>query len=148
MKENNPEMLLKPVGIVRSLVKETPAEPDWWQELVSEIVIDETLTEALDGLETGQSLIILYWLHKRNRNDVPLKINPKGRKDLPLKGLFATRTPNRPNLIGQTTVHLLSCKGNILTVKGLDALDGSPVLDIKPWNAGYDSFDGDISLHE
>jgi len=62
-----------------------------------------------------------------------------GRPDRPLKGLFALRTPNRPNPIGKTTVKLLERRGNVLKVEGLDALDGSPALDVKPYMPRYDA---------
>lgn len=142
MNDTHSEMILKPVGFVRSPVRETPDEQDWWQELVSEILIDENLVEALDGIENYSHIIVLYWLHRRDRNNLPLKIHPRGKMDSPKRGIFATRTPDRPNPIGKTTVRLLRREGNILTVQGLDALDGSPVLDIKPRDAGYDSAGG------
>ena len=133
-------MTLKAIGIVRNEVKERPpAEGDWWAETVSEIVIDPGLTEALDGLEDFSHIIVLYWMHLIVSPEVPLKIHPRGRIELPLTGLFAARTPNRPNRIGKATVRLLNRQGNILMVKGLDALDGSPVIDIKPYLPGYDS---------
>jgi tRNA-Thr(GGU) m(6)t(6)A37 methyltransferase TsaA len=100
---------------------------------VSEIVLDGSLTEALDGLEQFSHIIVLFWLHRITESETPLKIHPMRRAEIPLTGLFATRTPNRPNRIGVTIVKLLERKGNILKVKGLDALDGSPVLDIKPY---------------
>jgi tRNA-Thr(GGU) m(6)t(6)A37 methyltransferase TsaA len=137
-------MILKPIGFVRNEYKENPNIEGWWQELVSEIIIDRNMEKGLDDLDKYPFIIVLYWLHKRDRNNMPLKINPKGRKDIPKRGIFATRTPDRPNPIGKTTVRLLRCEGNILTVKGLDALDGSPVIDIKPWNSGYDAADGEV----
>jgi len=144
------EMILhcKPIGFVRSPVSESPPEEDWWKELVSEIVIDDCLTDALDQIDYFKHYVILYWIHKRDRSNIVLRINPKGRKDIPIRGLFSTRTPDRPNPIGMTVVRLLKCGGNVLTVKGLDALDGSPVLDIKPWNTGYDIPDGELLPHE
>jgi len=129
-----PTITLKPIGIVRNEVKETPhGQRDWWSEMVSEIVIDGSLAEALDGLEQFSHIIVLFWLHQITENEIPLKIHPMHRQEVPLTGLFATRTPNRPNRIGATIVRLLERRGNILKVKGLDALDGSPVLDIKPY---------------
>ena len=137
------EMILKPIGFVRNKYKENPNREDWWQDLVSEIVIDDYLEEGLDSLENYSYYIILYWLHKRDRDNLPLRINPKRRKDIPKRGLFATRTPDRPNPVGMITVKLLKREGNVLTVQGLDALDGTPVIDIKPWNIGYDAMDGE-----
>ena len=134
-----PPMSFKAIGVVRSRVKKTPAEQDWWEELISEIVIDSSLSEALDGLEGFSHIIVLYWMHKVALDEVPLKVHPKGRKELSPVGLFASRAPHRPNRIGKATVKLLQRQGNILRVKGLDALDGTPVLDIKPYIPGYDS---------
>ena len=139
MAEELPTITLKAIGIVRNEIEQPPATPDWWAELVSEVVIDPGLTEALDGLEDFSHIIVLYWMHGVTSGEVPLKIHPRGRKELPLMGLFATRTPNRPNRIGKATVRLLQRQGNVLMVKGLDALDGSPVIDIKPYLHGYDS---------
>ncbi|MFC2022103.1 tRNA (N6-threonylcarbamoyladenosine(37)-N6)-methyltransferase TrmO [Chloroflexota bacterium] len=135
-----PAMTLKAIGIVRNGIKEKPRDRrDWWEELVSEIVIDSSLTEALDGLEEFSHIIVLYWMHRVADEEMPLKIHPRGRKELPLVGLFAARTPNRPNRIGKAIVRLLQRQGNILRVKGLDALDGTPVIDVKPYIPGYDS---------
>lgn len=129
-----PPMILKPIGTVRNEVKETPSgQRDWWSEMVSEIVIDGSLTEALDGLEQFSHIIVLFWIHRLTESEIPLRIHPMRRQELPLTGLLATRTPNRPNRIGVTIVKLLERQGNTLKVKGLDALDGSPVLDIKPY---------------
>jgi len=133
-------MTLKAIGIVRNEVKERPPfRRDWWVEIVSEVVIDSSLTEALDGLEEFSHIIVLYWMHRLASDEVPLKVCPKGRKELPPVGLFASRAPHRPNRIGKATVKLLRRQGNILRVKGLDALDGTPVIDIKPYIPGYDS---------
>jgi tRNA-Thr(GGU) m(6)t(6)A37 methyltransferase TsaA len=145
MTENSPEMTVRPVGYVRSPVSEAPDEQDWWKDLVSEIVMDRDLTEALDEIDYFTYITVLFWMHKRDRSSLALKVNPMGRKDVPMRGLFATRTPDRPNPIGQTTVRLLRREENVLTVQGLDALDGSPVIDIKPWNPGYDSLESDGS---
>ena len=139
MADELPTMTVKAIGIVRNGVKQAPARRDWWEELVSEIVIDSSLTEALDGLEGFSHIIVLYWMHLAASGKVPLKVHPMGRKGVPLQGVFAVRTPNRPNQIGKATVRLLQRRGNILRVEGLDALDGSPVIDIKPYLPGYDS---------
>ena len=132
-----PDMPLKAIGIVRSDTKQ-PARRDY-AKVVSEIVIDSSLTEALDGLEEFSHIIVLYWMHQAASGKVPLKIHPMGKQELPLVGLFATRSPNRPNPIGKATVRLLQRQGNILRVEGLDAIDGTPVIDIKPYISGYDS---------
>ena len=141
MADELPVMILKAIGIVRNEVKQAPAERDWWQETVSEIVIEPGLTAALDGLEDFSHIIILWWMHHLASGKMPLRVHPRGRQELPLRGIFAVRTPNRPNRIGKATVRLIERDGNILKVKGLDALDGSPVIDVKPYIPGYDSAD-------
>jgi len=132
---------LKPIGVVHNEVKERPPAEvsDWFLEIISEIVIEPRLTEALDGLEGFSHIIVLYWMHHPVSGEIQNKRHPQGRKDVPIVGLFATRAPHRPNRIGKTTVRLLRRQGNTLRVKGLDALDGTPVLDIKPYIPGYDS---------
>jgi len=134
------EIKLKPIGFVRNEIKQPPApSSEWWRDTISEMVIDESLTEALDGLEEFSHIIVLFWMNRGKMTEVPLKVHPMARQELPLTGLFTTRSPIRPNRIGITTVHLLQRQGNTLRVKGLDALDGTPVLDIKPYLPGYDT---------
>ena len=121
---------LKAIGIVRSEIKQ-PIKRDC-EKVISDIVVNDDLTEALDGLEESSHIVVLYWMHRAMSGEVPLKIHPRGKQELLLLGLFATRTPNRPNRIGTATVRLLQRQGNILKVEGLDAIDGTPVIDIKP----------------
>ena len=139
MADELPSMPLKAIGIVRNGVEEKPDTHDWWADIISDIVIDSRLTEALDGLEGFSHIIVLCWMHRAASAEVPTKVHPRGNQELPLVGLFATRSPRRPNPIGKTTVGLLQRQGNILRVKGLDALNGTPVIDIKPYIPGYDS---------
>jgi tRNA-Thr(GGU) m(6)t(6)A37 methyltransferase TsaA len=140
---------LKPVGIVRSQSKGThwgsaSSKIGWrersdgikgQQESVSEIIIDKNLEGILDGIEEFSHILVLYWAHlvpaaRRSTK----KVHPMGNKDFPLVGVFATRSPVRPNSILTSVVRLVERKGNILKVSGLDALDGSPVLDIKSYH--------------
>ncbi len=132
-------MTLSAIGIVKSDLKEPPSAHLDLKEIVAEIEIDPQLNEALDGLEGFSHIIVLYWMHRASFDKKHLKAYPMGNKDVSEKGLFAVRTPNRPNPIGKSTVRLLERHRNILKVKGLDAIDGSPVLDIKPYIPGYDS---------
>jgi tRNA-Thr(GGU) m(6)t(6)A37 methyltransferase TsaA len=132
-------MTLQPIGIVRSDFKEpTPARLDL-KKIKAEIEINIELTEALEGLEGFSHIVVLYWLHRAVFDKNNLKTYPMGNNNVALQGLFAVRTPKRPNPIGISTVRLLFRRGNILDVQGLDAIDGSPVLDIKPYIPGYDS---------
>jgi tRNA-Thr(GGU) m(6)t(6)A37 methyltransferase TsaA len=135
-----PQMTLKAIGTVRTNVKQAPGPGYDWGGIDSEIVVNSRLTEALDRLEEFSHIIVLYWMHQVAHNDeLSLKVHPRGNPELPLVGLFATRSPNRPNPIGKATVRLLERQGNILKVEGLDAIDGTPVIDIKPYILGNDS---------
>jgi tRNA (adenine37-N6)-methyltransferase len=132
-------MTLTPIGSVRSPIKEPTPECLNLKEIISEIVINKSLTEALDGLEGFSHIIVLYWMHRATPEKKRLKTHPMGRTDVPEQGIFAVRTPYRPNPIGKSTVRLLERRGNILRVQGLDAIDGTPVIDIKPYIPSYDS---------
>lgn len=134
-----PEMVLKPIGVVRNGLSEPPEPRSDWEKVVSEIVIESGLNEALDGIEDYSHIIVLFWMHRLIGQETPLKQRQMGRPDKPLKGLYALRTPNRPNPIGKTTVRLLERCGHILKVEGLDALDGTPIIDIKPYLPRYDA---------
>ena len=132
-------MNLKAIGVVRSdFKKRTSARLDL-TKMTAEIEIDPQLTEALEGLEGFSHIIVLYWMHLAVFDKRQLKTYPMGKKVAGVQGLFAVRTPNRPNPIGKTTVRLLERHDNILKVQGLDAIDCSLVLDIKPYIPGYDS---------
>jgi len=134
-----PAISLKPIGIVRNEVRQPPKPPYDWDKVVSEIEINQSLTEALDNLDEFSHIIVFYWMDKVVTNQLPTKVHPRGNKKLPLVGLFATRSPKRPNPIGKTTVRLMKRQGNVLTVRGLDAIDGTPVIDIKPYLPRHDS---------
>ncbi len=131
-----PSISLKAIGIVRNGVKQPMTEG--WEKVVSDVVVDDSLTEALEGLEEFSHIIVIYWM-QRATGQLSAKVHPMGRGELPLVGLFATRSPNRPNPLGKATVRLLERRDNILRVEGLDAIDGTPVIDIKPYIPGYDS---------
>ncbi len=140
MADKLPGMSLKAIGIVRNEIKQPIRHG--WREIVSEVVVNSDLTEALDRLDEFSHIIVLYWLHQLPAGrQLSLKVHPMGKPELPLVGRFATRSPSRPNPLGQATVRLLERRGNILKVKGLDAIDGTPVIDIKPYIPGYDSAD-------
>ncbi len=105
---------------------------------ISQIILRDELVEALKGVDGFSHLFVLFWLSQvSSQQRKMLKVHPRGRMDLPLVGVFASRTNLRPNPIGLTLVELLKVDGNTLTVRGLDAFDGTPILDIKP----FDSWD-------
>lgn len=130
------EIKLNPIGWVRSPVA-SPAKGVNWGEVVSTVEIDPQWQEGLEGIEGFSHIIVIFWFHL-TRDRTVLKVHPMKRPDKPLVGVFATRSPKRPNPIGITVVRLLRRKGNLLEVQGLDAYDGTPVLDIKPYIAPGD----------
>jgi tRNA (adenine37-N6)-methyltransferase len=129
---------LRQIGFVKNGVKQTPKHPNWQLETLSDLVVEPEWVDGLEGIEEFSHIIILFWLDQILENEVLLKVHPMHRLDLPVTGLFATRTPNRPNRIGETAVRLLERRDNILKVIGLDALDNTPILDIKPYLLGGD----------
>lgn len=126
---------LKPIGIVHTKAAGNEVKD---KNVISKIIIRKKYEKALEGLEEFSHLFVLFWLHQiTNQDRKIIKVRPLGRKDLELLGIFATRTPHRPNPIGLTCVKLMKIKNNVLTVQGLDAYNETPVLDIKP----FDSWD-------
>lgn len=125
------EIVLRPIGRVRNSIRVLKREG--WNSVISEIVLNPEYGEALDGVKDYSHLFILFWITRipSNRRGM-MKIHPRSREDLPLVGIFATRTQYRPNPIGLTLVKVLSRRKNVLRVRGLDAIRGTPVLDIKP----------------
>jgi tRNA-Thr(GGU) m(6)t(6)A37 methyltransferase TsaA len=127
----------EPVGIVRSPVTEMVDEG--WGKVLSEIHLTGNLAPGLRGLEEFSHIIVVFLMHKSTFNPkTDLVRRPQGRSDMPELGIFTQRAKHRPNPIGITTVKLVSVMENVLTVKGLDAIDGTPVLDIKPYFPAYD----------
>ena len=125
---------LKPIGKAKNAVKK-PALAGW-KNLITRIVVDKRYTKGLDGIEDYSHVIIVYWMEKEK--ECHLKHHPQGRADVPYGGIFACRCPQRPNRIAISTVKLLSRKKNSIKVTGLDILDGTPILDIKPYTPNYD----------
>jgi L-fuculose-phosphate aldolase len=150
-----PPFEVRPVGFVRSGVKSASEAPK--QGALSgteaEIVVDPKYAEALEGLarragsprepvgpeglrHKSGKIIVLCWMHEADRKR--LKVHPRGREDRPERGVFSTRSPHRPNPISLHTVELLEVRGNVLRVRGMDAVDGTPVVDIKPHSPELD----------
>lgn len=132
MSETNSDARLDPIGVIRSTIKtraEAPKQgsegaPDAWLE------VNESFAEALDGLARGDELFVLTWLHQAHR-DV-LKVHPRSDPRRPLTGVFATRSPDRPNPIGLHPVTVREVAGNRLRIGPIEVVDGTPVVDIKP----------------
>ena len=142
------EYIVRPIGVVRSALKD-PADAPKQGALTgqeAEIVVDPAYLPALDGLarrvaaaenadcgddehRKGGKIIVICWMHRADRGR--LKVHPRGQEELPERGVFSTRSPHRPNPVSLHTVTLLSIEGNVLRVRGMDAIDGTPVVDIK-----------------
>ena len=132
------EIYLKSIGFVKNAVTEPKRDDS--QAVISEIIINEDLKEALSGIDGFSHIVVIYWMHKTPSSERSVtKVHPKRNQNLPLVGVFATRSPARPNPIGMSTVRLLEHRDNVVKVIGLDAIDGTPILDIKPHIPGADS---------
>lgn len=111
-----------------------------WGEDVSQIIINPKLKDGLMGLSDFSHIIVVYYLHEAKfLSDKHLTRRPREREDMPMSGIFSQRAKDRPNPIAITSVELVCVDDNIITVKGLDAIDNTPVLDIKPYFPAYDS---------
>ena len=133
-------MNCEPIGIVKSPVSE--GVDKGWGEVISEIHIDEEFADGLSGIDSFSHIIVIFEMHQSSwnpKNDLVRR--PQERADMPLVGIFAQRAKHRPNPVGITTVRLLGVKGSILIVQGLDAINETPVLDIKPYFPQYDRVD-------
>lgn len=127
---------IRPIGYVAN--GERGPRHGGWGDVVSRLVLRPALARALDGVEEFSHLLVLFWLDRVTRGErARLRVHPRDRLDLPEVGVFATRTQFRPNPIGATVVELLAHEGTTLVVRGLDALDGTPIVDIKPWSPAF-----------
>lgn len=132
--DKNGTIKIKPLGKAKNSVGK-PTLPGW-KDIVTDIVIDKKYAKGLDGIEDYSHVIVVYWMDKEG--ECHLKHHPQGREDVPFIGIFACRCPQRPNRIAISTVKLLSREGNTIKVKGLDIINGTPILDIKPYTPQYD----------
>ena len=137
-------MNLEPIGIVRAPVSAQVDEK--WGDVVSEIHLVDPLAAGLLGIETFSHVLVLFFMHEAAFDPASdLVRRPRGRADLPEAGIFAQRAKHRPNPIGLTAVRMLGCEGSILRERGLDAIDGTPVLDLKPYFPIFDRVDGAVT---
>ena len=123
---------MKPIGVVKTKAvgKEVRDRSN-----ISEIILRNDLVETLRGIEDFSHLLVIFWMHEISSKERKImKVHPRGRQDMPLLGVYATRTPYRPNPIGLTLVELVKVERNVVSVRGLDAFDGTPILDIKPFD--------------
>ena len=131
-------MQLEPIGVVRNGVVGTRDEE--WGRVVSEIQLEPDLADGLRGLEQFSHVVVVYLLHEARFDPVThLNRRPRDRSDMPVMGIFAQRARHRPNPIGITTVELKRLEGASVFVRGLDAIEGTPVLDLKPHVPQFDA---------
>lgn len=129
-------MKLEQIGVIHTPYKtlgECPCQT-CKSELIAEIAVFKEYVEGLKDIEGFSHLIVLYWMHKSKGYSLLVRTP----WDTELHGLFTTRSPNRPNPIGISIVRVIERKGNILRVKGIDAIDGTPLIDIKPYVPEFD----------
>jgi len=123
---------IKPIGVICCTLTTLDAAPRQGDEGAAEawLEINGQVEEALGGITVGDELIVLIWLHLAQR-DV-LQLHPRNNLDIQLTGVFATRSPDRPNPVGLHQVSVLEIAGRRLRVAPLEAIDGTPIVDIKP----------------
>lgn len=119
----------KAIGHVENAFDE-PSPSDKIRAVESRIVLAPGLTEGLRGLKPGQQIMVIFYFHRSQGYD--LCQHPRGDRSRPRRGVFTLRSPRRPNPIGVTVVDLVAVEGHVLRVRGLDAINGTPVLDLKP----------------
>ncbi len=130
-------MELEPIGVVRSPVTE-PVDENWGS-VVSEIHLSKDLAPGLTGIDEFSHVLVLFLMHEATfEPSRHLVRRQRERADMPMTGIFAQRARHRPNPIGVTAVRLLGFHDNVLRVQGLDAIDGTPVLDVKPYLPAFD----------
>lgn len=133
-------MEVRPIGIIHSPFKEaagTPIQPVFAKGSEGTVEVYPEFQEGLADLDGFERIWLLFWLNRAS----PYKLKVKPYMDDTIRGLFSTRAPSRPNSIGMSCVKLLGVDGNILKVAEFDILDGSPLLDIKPYVGKVDCFD-------
>jgi len=129
---------LEPIDLVHNDVK-APRDEDWG-EVVSRIRLDPALADGLSELQHFSHAVVVFLMHEARFDPAAhLTRHPRDREDLPLVGIFAQRARHRPNPIGLTTVRIEGVERGTLVVRGLDAIDGTPVLDVKPHVPVFDA---------
>jgi tRNA-Thr(GGU) m(6)t(6)A37 methyltransferase TsaA len=125
-------MELQPIGTVRSPLEDPATAPKQGDEGAPDawLVLEPSLVAGIDGIGAGDQVLILTWFDRASRG--VLAVHPRGDRSRPAQGVFSTRSPDRPNPIGLHRVEVAEIDGNRLRVHGLEALDGTPILDLKP----------------
>ena len=134
------EIIMKPIGYVENNVLNKKDVS--WGENISKIILEKEYYTGLSGLEEFTHAIIIYYLDKAiYKREEHLQRRPQNRDDMPLVGIFSQRGKDRPNKIGMTSVQIIAVDEKSLVIKGLDAINGTAVLDIKPYYPVYDKKD-------
>lgn len=123
---------LSPIGTVESVLTDLDAAPRQSDEGAPDarLVFEPAVLDGLDGIRPGDEIIVITWLHLARR-DV-LRVHPRGDESRPMQGVFGTRSPHRPNPIGLHRVTVISIDGDRILVGNLEAVNGTPILDVKP----------------
>lgn len=132
------DVVMQPIGVVRGGRGE--ADDDHWGDVLASIELDGALLgpDATAGLEEFSHIEVVFLFDRVGDDDITRGArHPRGRTDWPAVGILAQRAKNRPNRIGVTLCELVSVDGLVLRVRGLDAIDGSPVLDVKPYLSAF-----------
>ncbi len=125
------KLLLTIIGKVSNDIRSLAEAPKGYDESdrTGYLEIFPEYREGLEGIEAGQTIMVLFWLHESPR-DI-LKVHPRGNEENPMRGVFSTRSPVRPNPIGVSELEVLNIEGTRLQVRGLDVLHNTPIVDIK-----------------
>jgi tRNA-Thr(GGU) m(6)t(6)A37 methyltransferase TsaA len=127
---------IRPIGFVK---RTSPSEDVRNKSLVSRVVLRKDLSKGLDGIEDFSHIFVIFWMHKISEAErATLQVHSQSKEEWPSVGVFADRGPIHPNPIGLTLVELVKREENVLWVKGLDAFDDTPVLDVKPYGCPWD----------
>ena len=132
----NRNVVFTPIGFVVNSFNER-GDPKILRNSESTLILDEKYIGALDGLDRFKYLLIIFYFDRSEGYQE--RVHPMGDKSIPERGVLATRSPCRPNPIGVTVAEILSVQGNTIRVTGLDALNGTLILDIKPYEEHFDS---------
>jgi tRNA-Thr(GGU) m(6)t(6)A37 methyltransferase TsaA len=130
------EVVYTPIGVVSNSFND-PGDPKTMRNAESVLILDEKYKGALEGLDKFRYLLIIY--HIDRSPGYRERVHPMGDRSRPMRGVLATRSPCRPNPLGVTLAEILSVNGNEIRVTGLDALNKTPILDIKPYEEHFDS---------
>jgi tRNA-Thr(GGU) m(6)t(6)A37 methyltransferase TsaA len=125
------DYVLRPIGFVESPLTELEAAPRQGDEGAPDcwLVLEPDVRDAVDGLRPGDDIVVITWLHMADR--AVLEVHPRGDQDRPIRGVFSTRSQHRPNPLGLHVVTIVALDGLRIRVRGLEAVDGTPIVDLK-----------------